>query len=126
MRWSLRLGKIAGIETQVHLSFLLLLAWIGITTWMSAASVIVVLGGLLFTVAVFGTVLLHELGHALTARRFGIATRGITLLPIGGVAELEGTPRNPREELWVALAGPAVNLVLAAVLGLLAVLLDAL
>ena len=125
MRWSWSIGKFAGIETRVHATFLLLLAWVGISTWMSASSLLAVIGGLVLTLAVFGSVLLHELGHALTARRFGIATRGITLLPIGGVAQLEGAPRNPREELYVAAAGPAVNVVLAVIFGALAFVLGA-
>jgi Zn-dependent protease len=125
MKWSWRLGTISGIETRVHATFVLLLAWVAVSTWMSAPSLLLVLGGLAFTIAVFGSVLLHELGHALTARRFGIGTRGITLLPIGGVAELDGAPQTPKQEMLVAAAGPAVNVILAAGLGVLTLLLGA-
>ncbi len=119
-RWSWQLGRFFGIPTRIHFSFVLVLLWIGISTWTAAHSGLAVLFGLLFASAVFVCVLAHEFGHALVARRFGVRTRRVTLLPIGGVAELERTPTDPRAEMWIAAAGPAVNLVIAAVLGAVA------
>jgi Zn-dependent protease/CBS domain-containing protein len=116
MRWSWRVGKIAGIDVHVHATFWLLLVWVGLLRYRADGSLAAVVPELVFILAVFGIVVLHELGHALAARRYGIATRDITLLPIGGVARLERMPREPRQELVIALAGPAVNFALAAVL----------
>ena len=116
MRWSLRLGTFAGIAVNVHATFALLLGWVALTHWISGRSLTAAAGGVLFILAVFLCVLLHEFGHALAARRYGIATRDITLLPIGGVARLERMPEDPRQELVVAAAGPAVNVVIAALL----------
>ena len=122
LKQRLKLGRYFGIPLYVHWTLVLIVAWFGYQT--------VQFGGggadLLFMVALLGTlylcVTLHEYGHSLMARRFGVQTVDITLLPIGGVARLERMPRIPRQELLVAVAGPAVNVVIAAVLtvGLLA------
>lgn len=116
MKWSYRLGKVAGIDVNIHITFTLLIAWVLLTHWLSGQTLGAAVNGLAFVLAIFGCVLLHELGHALAARRFGIGTRDITLLPIGGVARLERMPEKPLQELWVALAGPAVNGLIAIVL----------
>lgn len=110
MKWSLRLGRFFGIDLFLHFTFLIFIAWIWYVTRQQGLIFVT------FFLSAFACVVLHEYGHALTARRFGIPTRDITLLPIGGVARLERIPSEPRQELLVAIAGPAVNLVIAAVL----------
>ena len=116
MKWQWKLGRFAGIDVYVHATFLLILGWVGYNYWREYQDWSKVLIGILFILALFVCVVLHEYGHALTARRYGIRTRDITLYPIGGVARLERLPDRPIEELWVALAGPAVNVVIAALL----------
>ena len=116
MKWSWKIGRIAGIDLRVHATFFILLAWLALVDYRETRSVAGAAEGLVFTLALFTSVVLHEFGHALTARRFGVPTRDITLLPIGGVARLEYIPDKPRQELAIALAGPIVTFAIAVAL----------
>jgi Zn-dependent protease/CBS domain-containing protein len=116
MKWSWKVGHAAGIELRLHTTFVLFLCWIAAGYWMAARNVQAMLAGVALIVALFVCVLLHEMGHALCALRYGIKTKDITLLPIGGLARLERMPEEPRQELWIALAGPAVNVLIGAAL----------
>lgn len=114
--WSLRVGKFFGIDVYIHWSFWIIIGWVFLSRLGDEQPFSQGLQGALFILAIFVCVVLHEFGHALTARYFGIATRDITLYPIGGVSSLEKMPENPRQELLVAVSGPAVNLVIALLL----------
>jgi Zn-dependent protease len=111
---SIRAGRLFGIPLYIHPTFLLLPAWILLSH--PGAGAVTALFLVLWVLTVFGCVVLHELGHALMARHFGIGTRDITLYPIGGVARLESMGERPGQELCIALAGPAVNLAIALLL----------
>lgn len=110
-RWAWSIGRVFGIQIYIHVTFVALLGWVAFSHLAGGAGAMA--RGLALILSVFGIVVLHELGHALVARRFGVITRDIMLLPIGGVARLERMPEKPIEELLVAAAGPTVNLVLA-------------
>lgn len=112
MGGSITLGHIKGIRVAVHWSFFILLAWIAGAKAMEDGAISGVLLEVVFVCVIFLCVLLHELGHALTAARYGVRTRDITLLPIGGVASLEKMPEKPIQEFFVAIAGPLVNVVI--------------
>jgi stage IV sporulation protein FB len=115
MSWSLRLIRVLGTDVKVHVTFLLALAFFFAKWQLEGGSAAAVMGTVLF-VSLFVCVLLHEFGHILMARRFGIRTPDVILLPIGGMARLERIPEEPRQELLIALAGPGVTLAIAAVL----------
>ncbi len=116
MKWSFSIARIAGIDVKVHATFFLLLAWVALWYWQQGGSLAAAMDGVAFIIVLFACVVAHEFGHALTARRYGVATRDITLLPIGGVASMEAMPENPRQQIAVALAGPAVNFAIALVI----------
>jgi Zn-dependent protease/predicted transcriptional regulator len=116
MKWSWKIARIGGIDLRIHATFVLLLVWIALLHYRATGTTVGAARGVLFVLAVFASVVAHEFGHALTARRFGVPTRDITLLPIGGVARLEYIPEKPRQELAVAIAGPAVTVAIAILL----------
>src|SRR5688500_1484361 len=115
MAWSFPIGRLFGSEIRMHVTFLLLLAWIAIAHYQQGGTPAAV-EGVLFILALFACVIAHEFGHAIAARRYGIRTPDITLLPIGGLARLERMPDKPGQELVIAIAGPLVNVVIAALI----------
>jgi Zn-dependent protease len=116
MPWSIKLAEVRGIGVYVHATFFLLLIWAGLGAWEDDHTLAAVLDRTILLGAVFGIVVLHELGHAAAAQRYGVSTRDITLLPIGGVARMDRIPEVPSQELVIALAGPAVNVAIAVAL----------
>ena len=114
--WSLHIGTVAGIRLELHVTFLLFVAWVAFSQGIASGNPSRAIAAVLLMLLVFACVVLHELGHALAARRYGIRTRDIVLLPIGGVARLERMPDRPSQEIVVAIAGPLVNVVIATVL----------
>jgi stage IV sporulation protein FB len=115
MGWSISVGRLGGIEVRIHLTFFLLVVWLAVTAGAKGGQAAAI-DAVVFILAIFACVLAHEFGHILVARHFGIGTRDITLLPIGGVASIERMPEKPGQELLIALAGPAVNVVIALIL----------
>jgi Zn-dependent protease/CBS domain-containing protein len=115
MFWSVNIGSIAGTAIRIHFTFLLFLVWIFAANWVAGGPG-AAWGGLVFMLLLFACVLAHEFGHIFTARALGVPTPDVTLLPIGGVARLERIPEKPSEELLVAIAGPLVNVAIAAAL----------
>lgn len=116
MKWAVRIARIAGIDIRVHVTFLALLVWVAWVSYATTGVLESMIDGVVLICLVFVIIVAHELAHALTARHFGIRTRDITLLPIGGISSLERMPDDPRQELLVALAGPTLNFAVAAVL----------
>jgi Zn-dependent protease len=115
MAWSITIGTVKGTVIRLHITFLLFLLWIAGAHYVRGGWDAAV-AGVVFIALLFLCVLLHEFGHIFAARRYGVQTPDVILLPIGGVARLERIPEEPAQELVVALAGPAVNLVIAGVL----------
>jgi Zn-dependent protease len=116
MRWSLKVGQVAGTVVYVHVTFFVLLAWIGVIDGLEKGSLAAAAEAVGFTMTLFACVVLHEFGHAFMARRFGIRTRDIVLFPFGGMGRLERIPEVPSQEFLIALAGPAVSVGIAAAL----------
>ena len=116
MKGVLKIGRVSGIKIEVHWTFTLLLIWVAFLEIQKGSDLNRILLNEALILVLFICVILHELGHALTAKKFGVKTKNILLLPIGGVATLEKMPEKPAQELWIALAGPAVNVVIAILL----------
>ncbi|GAB4250975.1 MAG: site-2 protease family protein [Vicingaceae bacterium] len=116
MKGSTTIGYVKGIKIQIHWSFWIIVLWIIMSYYFKSGSLTNAFYGGFFVLSVFGCVVLHELAHALTAAKYGIKTKNIVLLPIGGIANLEKIPENPKQELVIAIAGPVSNIIIAFVL----------
>jgi Zn-dependent protease/CBS domain-containing protein len=125
MSWSIPLFKVKGIQIKVHLTFVLILIWAayhwGVSLGQGTAGAVY---GMVVITLLFACVIIHELAHSLVAMRFGVKVEGITLLPIGGISQMEEMPKKPKEELVMALAGPMTNVVIAALLLAVAIPLE--
>jgi Zn-dependent protease/predicted transcriptional regulator len=122
MKWSFQIGKLFGIPIRVHFTFLLLLLFIGIAGFKQGGSSGAIFG-MVTIVFIFLCVVLHEVGHSLMAKHYGIVVRDIILLPIGGVSQMEEIPEDPKEEINISLVGPLVSFGLAILFFILAKLL---
>src|SRR5688572_26248428 len=116
MKASLYLGKIAGVKLFIHWTFLILLIWVFASNYLQTHNLTQALVGCVFILILFVCVILHEFGHAMAARIYKIPTKSITLLPIGGVAQIERFPEKPGQEMVVAFAGPLVNVIITGIL----------
>ncbi len=119
MKWSWKIGRFSGIDLKIHATFAIIIVWVIYNHMITGDSLRTTIESLIFVLIIFTCVILHEFGHALTAKKYGIKTLDIILLPIGGVARLERMPEDPKQELWVALAGPAVNVLIAFIIFLI-------
>jgi Zn-dependent protease len=118
MKWSLKVGRVSGIDIKVHFTFIFVVIWAAAQGASGRGGIRGALYASIAILLLFVCVTLHELGHSLAATRLGIHVKDITLLPIGGLAQLQSAPEKPRHELLITLAGPAVNFALAIILGL--------
>jgi len=113
MGGAFKIGRFSGIDVRVHWTFFLLLTFFAFIGYQTSGSPVGALTATAMIVALFVCVLLHEFGHSLVAQRLGIGIHSITLLPLGGVSNLESLPEKPADEVKITLAGPLVNVVLA-------------
>jgi len=119
MKWSWKIGRFSGIDLKIHATFAIIILWVIYNHIIAGDGLRTTVESLIFVLTIFTCVILHEFGHALMAKKYGIKTLDIILLPIGGVARLERMPEDPKQELWVALAGPAVNVLIAFIIFLI-------